>query len=263
MPVLSAIYRYPIKSTAAERLDHVSVTEEGLRHDRRFMVVKPDGSFVTARRYPALQRVTARFDGEYLYVMHDDQAAITESRHSFACQEIHTGVWADDFPALTTTIRLDALFSRVVGEPVRLLWLGRQSPRYRKDIRASVSFADGYPLLLTTEAALTDINARTDGTHVMTQFRPNIVVAGTDAYAEDAWRRIRIGDVVFRVDAPCTRCVMITVDPALGERRADGEPMRTLLTYRKNTSGQVCFGRNLVVETAGELSLGQDVEVLE
>ncbi|WP_353175906.1 MOSC N-terminal beta barrel domain-containing protein [Salinisphaera sp. T5B8] len=262
MPTLAGIYRYAIKSSAAEALASAHVQLEGLRHDRRFMVVKPDGSFVTARRYPVLQTVTARFDGARLTVLHDDHVALAEACADFDYQSFATRVWADDFSAWTTTQRLDAWFSRVLGEPVHLLWLGEQSPRYRDKIDTRVSFADGYPLLLTSEASLADLNARTDGTHVMAQFRPNLVVADTAAFAEDTWQRIRIGPVTFRVDAPCARCVMITVDPARGQRRSDGEPMQTLLRYRKGDDNQVYFGQNLVAENEGAISTGDTVEIL-
>jgi len=263
LPTLTSIFRYPVKSTAGEALKHASVEFEGPRYDRRFMVVKPDGTFVTARRHAGLQRVMARFDGHTLSLTHDDHVGISEPCSSFSKELLETGVWADDFAALTTTTRLDAWFSRVLGEPVHLLWLGERSPRLGFKAGVPLSFADGYPLLLASEASLADVNARTDGTHVMAQFRPNIVVSGIDAFAEDDWRRIRIGDVVFRVDAPCARCVMITVDPARGERRADGEPMRTLLGYRKSDTNAVYFGQNLVVEAGGDITVGQTVEVLE
>lgn len=262
VPTLAALYRYPIKSTAGEALEHATVTEEGLLRDRRFMVVKPDGRFVTARTHPGLQRVFARFDGEQLSLTHDDHTALNESRHAFAGRLFGTGVWGDEFPALTTTFALDAWFSRIVGEPVHLLWLGAQSSRYRDKIGTRVSFADGYPLLLAAEASLAEVNAWTDGSHVMAQFRPNAVITGSKAFAEDDWRRIRIGEVVFRVDKPCGRCVMITVDPATGEKRPDGEPLRTLGRYRKQGK-EVCFGQNLVAENTGELRIGQTVEILE
>lgn len=263
LPTLSAIYRYPVKSTAGEALDRAMVEVEGLLQDRRFMLVRLDGSFITARKHPGLQRVTARFDGEHLWLTHDDHVAITESRQAFTLQPFATGVWGDDFSAWTTTIHLDAWFSRIVGEPVQLLWLGEQSARYRSGIDTRVSFADGYPLLLASDASLADVNERTDGTHVMAQFRPNVVVAGSEAFAEDNWRRIRIGDVIFRVDLPCARCVMITVDPARGERRPDGEPMRTLQSYRKVEGNEVHFGRNLVAENTGEIAIGQAIDILE
>lgn len=263
LPTLAAIYRYPVKSTAGQALDRAMVEEEGVRQDRRFMVVRLDGSFVTARKYPGLQRVTARFDGDTLWLTHDDYVAITESRRVFELQPFDTGVWGDDFPAWTTSIQLDAWFSRIVGEPVYLLWLGEQSARFRSTIDTRVSFADGYPLLLTSEASLADLNERTDGSHVMAQFRPSIVAAGNAAFAEDGWRRIRIGDVIFRVVEPCARCVMITVDPARGERRGDGEPMKSLLGYRRRDGNAVHFGQNLVAENAGDIAVGQPIDILE
>lgn len=263
MLTLSALHRYPVKSTAGETLERAVVTAEGLLRDRRFMLARPDGRFVTARRHAGLQRVFARFDGERLYLTHDDYPAIDESRCAFAGEPFATRVWDDEFPALTTTIRLDAWFSRIIGEPVHLLWLGERSNRYRDKLGTRVSFADGYPLLLTAEASLADLNARTDGTHVMAQFRPNVVVRGGEAFAEDGWKRIRIGGVVFRVDKPCGRCVMITVDPATGERRADGEPMRALMRYRKGEDNEVYFGQNLIAENGGALNIGDAVEILE
>lgn len=263
MPTLAAIYRYPVKSTAGQALDRVMVVQEGVQRDRRFMVVRLDGSFVTARKHPGLQRVTARFDGDRLWLTHDDHTAIAQSRRTFELQPFYTGVWGDEFPAWTTSIELDAWFTRIVGEPVHLLWLGAQSARYRRPIDRRVSFADGYPLLLTSQASLDDLNQRSDGSHVMAQFRPSIVATDTHAFAEDGWRRIRIGDVVFRVVEPCARCVMITVDPARGQRRPDGEPMKTLLSYRKREGNQVHFGQNLVAENTGEIALDQPIDILE
>ncbi|MES1934086.1 hypothetical protein T35B1_15836 [Salinisphaera shabanensis T35B1] len=263
MPTLASIYRYPVKSSAAEPLDVARVKQEGLVHDRRFMVARPDGAFVTARKYPVLQTITARFDGAQLTLLHDDYPAVADTVGQFERERFDTRVWADDFEAWTTTQRLDAWVSRIVGEPVHLLWLGEQSSRFRETIGVRVSFADGYPLLLISEASLADLNARTDGSHVMAQFRPNVVVRDTDAFAEDGWKRIRIGDVTFRVDAPCSRCVMITVDPARGERRSDGEPMRTLLRYRKGADNQVYFGQNLVAENEGDINVGETVDILE
>jgi uncharacterized protein YcbX len=59
----------------------------------------------------------------------------------------------------------------------------------------------------------------------MLRFRPNLVIEGSEAYAEDSWKRIRIGDVEFRVVKPCARCILTTIDPQTGERSADREPL--------------------------------------
>lgn len=263
MPTLSAIHRYPIKSTAGSSLQRAQVEEEGIVGDRRFMVVKPDGTFLTARTHPQFQRVRAQFDGERLTVTHDVLPPVDVARQEFSGRPFDTQVWADPFTATATHTSLDDWFSEAAGEPARLLWLGERSARYRETIGVRVSFADGYPLLLISEASLEDLNARTDGTHVMEQFRPNLVATGTGPYAEDGWKRIRIGDVTFRVDAPCSRCAMVTVDPSRGEKRGDKEPLKTLANYRRGEKGKVYFGQNLVAENRGEIGVNQSIEVLE
>ncbi|OLO02835.1 MOSC domain-containing protein [Salinicola socius] len=263
MPTLAAIHRYPIKSTAGSSLQRARVEEEGLVGDRRFMVVKPDGTFLTARTHPGLQLVRAQFDGERLTLTHNTLPPVDVARQEFSVQPFDTEVWTDAFAAKTTNDSLDKWFSEAAGEPARLLWLGERSPRYRESLGVRVSFADGYPLLLISEASLEDLNGRNDGTHVMAQFRPNLVAAGTEPYAEDRWKRIRIGEVTFRIDAPCARCAMVTVDPAKGEKRADKEPLKTLAGYRRGDKGKVYFGQNLVAENSGEIGVDDPIEVLE
>lgn len=96
----------------------------------------------------------------------------------------------------------------------------------------------------------------------MLRFRPNLVIEGSAAFAEDGWKRIRIGTVEFRVVAPCSRCILTTLDPKTGERSADREPLMTLAKYRKQEGG-VMFGQNLVPDGPGQLEVGLAVEVLE
>jgi len=94
------------------------------------------------------------------------------------------------------------------------------------------------------------------------RFRPNLVIAGSAPYAEDHWRRIRIGDMTFRVVKPCSRCIIPTIDPLTGEQSPNREPLTTLLSYRKGDGG-VFFGQNLIAEGSGALSVGMSVEVLD
>jgi len=263
MATLSAIHLYPIKSTAGRMQESAWVSMEGLRGDRRFMIAKPDGTFLTARTHPQLQRVTATFDGRTLSLSHPELSSLEMAVSEFELSSFATTVWADDFNALTTHARLDAWFSEAAGETARLLWLGEHSPRYRRSIEQRVSFADGYPLLLISEASLTDLNTRTAEQHRMAQFRPNLVIADTTAYAEDEWRRIRLGEVVFRVDKPCSRCAMVSVDPATGTFKEGREPLRTLAGYRRGEGGKVYFGQNLIAENEGRITRHDRLEVLE
>jgi uncharacterized protein YcbX len=132
----------------------------------------------------------------------------------------------------------------------------------------NVGFADSYPFLVLSEASVLDVNRRIvaagGGAVPINRFRPNLVVEGCGPFAEDIWRRIRIGGIVFRVVKPCSRCVITTTDQATGERFA--EPLRTLAGYRRDPADpiEVNFGQNLIHETSsGALRVGDPVEVLE
>jgi hypothetical protein len=124
-----------------------------------------------------------------------------------------------------------------------------------------VSFADGFPFLVISEESLADLNARLDAPVPMNRFRPSLVVAGGEPYAEDTWGRFRIGSVVFHGATRCGRCVVTTTDQLTAARGQ--EPLRTLATYRRDAAGDVMFGRNLVHETiSGRLRVGEPVELL-
>jgi hypothetical protein len=156
-----------------------------------------------------------------------------------------------------------AWFSRYLGFDCRLVYMDEAAhrpvdPQYAPEGR-EVSFADGYPLLLTAEASLADLNARLDAPVPMNRFRPNLVVAGGMAFAEDGWSRVRIGAVPFQVVKPCARCVVTTIDP---QTAAQGkEPLRTLSRFRRR-QGKVFFGENLIPEQPGIVRVGDPVEVL-
>jgi uncharacterized protein YcbX len=124
------------------------------------------------------------------------------------------------------------------------------------------SFTDGFPFLLISEGSLAELNRRLANPVPMNRFRPNLVVGGARPFDEDRWRRIRIGPVTFRVAKPCPRCVMTTVDQALG-RSPSTEPLRTLATFRRNAEGQVDFGQNLLHRGTGRLEVGMPVELLD
>ncbi|EKP0298299.1 MOSC domain-containing protein [Aeromonas veronii] len=263
MPRLDSIHLYPIKSTAGIPQARARVTQEGLAGDRRYMVVKPDGTFITARTHPQLQQVVATpvAGGLQLNYPGFEPLALQESDFSRAPQA--TGVWGDRFTALHTTPIADSWLSRVAGEPVALLWLGAESDRFREKTGTRVSFADGYPLLLISQASLDDLNLRSDALHQMSQFRTNLVASGTRPFEEDSWVRIRIGEVEFQVAKPCSRCIMTTVEAGTDRFNALKEPLATLTRYRRGEDGEVYFGQNLVALNEGWIEAGSEIEVLE
>ena len=165
-----------------------------------------------------------------------------------------------------------AWLSTFLAVPCRLVRVGEKFQRpMQKPGKARpgdiLSFADGYPFLVTSEASLADLNdrlvARGEDAVPMDRFRANLVITGCTAFAEDTWARFRIGQVIFRAGGPCGRCVVTTTDQLTAERGK--EPLRTLAAYRRDAANptDVNFGQNLIHETkSGALRVGDAVEVL-
>jgi len=178
---------------------------------------------------------------------------------------VEVRIWNDRCLAASSGVEAARWLSRFLDVEVRLVYLPdehtrRLDPNFARP-GDQTGFADGFPFLLISEASLEDLNGRLERPLPMGRFRPNLVVRGCEPYAEDTWRRVRIGAIEFRLVKPCSRCIITTVDPQTGERDGD-EPLRTLRTYRQRDN-KVFFGQNLIHDSAGRLRLGDRVEVLE
>lgn len=262
---LSALFVYPVKSCAPLAQDQAMVEARGLRHDRRWMVVDPDGAFVTGRQCPRLVLLQALPLPQGLRLQAPGLPALEVPAPAADGPVLPVQVWKSQVQALAAGARADAWLSRFLQRPVRLVHMDAQVHRAMTSSHAAgqeVSFADGFPMLLVSQAALEALNARLATPVPMQRFRPNLVVDATAAHAEDGWRRVRIGAVEFEVAKPCTRCVFTTVDHLRGERDPAGEPLRTLIGYRRGPDG-VSFGQNLIPCGTGTLRQGDPVQVLD
>jgi hypothetical protein len=267
MPTLSSIHVYPLKSASGIAPDEADVERRGLDGDRRWMLVDDEGTFLSQRSHPRLALIDVTATDQGLRLAAPDQPPIDVPRPNGSMATMPVTVWGDDVDAAPASGDAHAWCSAFLGEDVRLVYMPEASRRavdadYAVRDNDIVSFADGYPLLLTTTASLADLNDRLDAPLPMDRFRPNVVIDGTDAWAEDAWRRVRIGDVVFRSVKPCGRCAVTTTDQQTAERGT--EPLTTLATFRRNAdTGKVYFGWNLIPEGPGRLRVGDDMDVLE
>lgn len=259
---LGSIRIYPLKSAAPLFPDRARVTARGLEDDRRWMVVDSRGTFVTARKHPRLVLIRAEPVGDGLILQAPGMPPSRIAPDAGAAR-VDATVWKDTVAAQVATGEADRWISEYLGFASRFVHMDAAVSR-AVDAKPGdvVSFADGYPLLLITQASLDGLNARLAEPIPMQRFRPNVVVNGTAAHADDAWRSIRIGEVRFDVVKPCVRCVLTTVDPDSGRFDAQGEPLRTLIDYRRGPTG-VTFGQNLIPRGAGTIALGDAVEVLD
>ena len=261
---LSDLYLYPIKSTAPLAVQDAMVEPRGLRHDRRWMVVDAQGRFLTGRQLPRLTLVRA-LPGETGLMLEAPGMPPLSVMFPAGSASVPVNVWKSEVAARPMGAEVDEWFSTFLQQSARLVHMDEAVVRPMTDAQAQpgdeVSFADAFPLLLISQAALEALNARLEKPVSMRQFRPNLVVDGVPAHAEDGWQRIRIGEVEFEVAKPCVRCIFTTVDPSRGARAADGEPLRTLIGYRRSAEG-VTFGQNLIPRSYGKIRVGDTVEVL-
>jgi len=257
---LSGLVVYPVKSCAGIAVQRWPLDDRGLLWDRSFMVVDAaTGLAVTQRESPRLALVRPEFRGDRLVLQTGSGRVEVAGSGDLAEASVweHTGPVADcgDGPA--------EMLSEHLCRNVRLVGLAPDHARTADQSYAgrgvAVGFSDGFPLLLVGEASLEALNDRLALPLPMNRFRPNIVVSGATAFAEDGWRRVVIGDVPIDIVKPCTRCSITTVDQATG-RRAGSEPLRALGTFRRADRG-VLFGQNAVHRGGGALVVGSPVAV--
>lgn len=261
--VLNDLYRYPVKSSRGESLTSVQVNVRGLLHDRHWMLVNDAGRFLTQRELPQMVLIRPRVVASGLKLSAPGMSDLEAQPDSE--EELTVQIWRDQCTARVMSLAADQWLSEFLGVSCRLVYLPREQTRQvDQDYATStdeVGFADGFPFLLISRASLDDLNRRMGLTLPMERFRPNLVVEGSEAYAEDNWKRIRIGELEFRVVKPCSRCVIPTINPETGERTGN-EPLKTLMRYRKQ-GNSVYFGQNLIHDGQGRLETGMPVEILE
>lgn len=262
---LSAIHLYPIKSAAALSPASAQVEARGLAHDRRWMIVDPAGRFLTGRELPQLVRLKAVPTADGLRLDAPGAAPLALAFPTASAPRRSVSIWDDDLEAVDAGDDAAAWLGAWLGRELRLVYMDSAAARPVSLTHGQpgdeVSFADGYPLLVISQAALDGLNARLAQPLPMLRFRPNLVIADCAAHAEDGWQRVRVGEVVFDAVKTCVRCVFTTVDADRGEFDPSGEPLRTLKTYRRSPRG-ITFGMNLIARGSGVLRLGDRVEVL-
>jgi uncharacterized protein YcbX len=259
---LAEIRIYPVKALAGAAWPAAEVEPWGLRGDRVWLVVDAAGRFLTQREHAGMALIAATATASGLLLEAPGAAALEVAAPGAAAPVARVTVWRDVVPARVAAPAAHAWLSEVLGVACRLVYLADRTARPIDPAYAqpgeSVSFADGFPLLLTTLASLAELNASLALPVSMDRFRANLVVAGAAAWAEDGWRQVRVGEVVLRVVKPCARCVVTTIDPATGARPDRAEPLRTLAALRPG----VTFGQNLIPAGRGVVRLGDAVEVL-
>ena len=264
---LSELNIFPIKSLGGISLKSSIVEERGLQFDRRWLLVDDKNHFLTQREFPQMARFAIELGNEGLDITFEGNN-VTVSLQSKTEKTANVKIWSSRVKAKFYADEVSDWFSENLQTKCRLVSMTEESkrivaPYYAvRKFKDTVSFADAYPFLLIGESSLEDLNGKLENSLPMNRFRPNFVISGSEAFAEDSWKKIKIGDAIFHVVKSCARCVITTIDQEKGAK-SGAEPLATLAKYRKK-NGNVLFGRYLIAEKPGEIiKIGDEVEILE
>jgi hypothetical protein len=266
---LSEIWIYPIKSLGGIKLQQAQVTDRGLEHDRRWLLVDENGLFQSQREHPEMALFQTEIEGDFLSVTHrfkEDKIQIPLLQSFSENQKrIPVTVWDDTIEAYEVSKAANDWFTKMLGLKVKLVYMPENShrkvsPKYAITGNEINSFSDGYPFLVIGQASLEDLNSRLTTAVPMNRFRPNFVFTGGKPYEEETWKEIKIGAVSFFGVKPCGRCVVITIDQESG-KKSEKDPLLTLSKYRK-VGNKVLFGQNLLGVENGSLNVGDEVKLL-
>lgn len=256
---LASIHIHPVKSLGGFAVQRVRLTDRGLEHDRRWMLVDPQGRFLSQRECPEMACLHTAPATEGFTVTDVRSGSVIHLPWELeGGSPVHAQVWNDAVDLLLADHGVHGWFSEALQRPVQLAFMPQHTVRITDRTYAEVPVAlnDAFPALIISQASLDDLNARLATPVPMERFRPNLVVAGGAAFQEDEWRTVRIGSVRFRLVKPCARCVIPNTDQRIGVRQK--EPLRTLASYR-TVGNKVLFGMNATFDGPGSLHVGDPV----
>lgn len=262
---LSGLFIYPIKSLGGIAVRYARVTDRGLEHDRRWMLIDVNNRFISQREAPqmALLRPSLTASGLSVTYLPNDATLLIPYRPA-STEFTEVTVWDDTCRAQYVSADADAWFSQILEMPCRLVYMPDDTrrtvdPNYA-DGNKITSFSDAYPFLIIGEASLDDLSKRVGQTIPINRFRPNLVFSGGDAYAEDELAHFTISEIHFYGVKLCARCPIPGIDQ---ETALIGkEPLKTMAAYRRNAN-KVWLGQNLIHSGDGVLHVGDAIQVLE
>jgi len=238
---------YPVKSLRGIQVDQWPVTAEGLRYDRHWMLVMPNGRFITQRQLPRMSLINTALDGDELVLSVDSHLNIQNKGevrlplHPDSQGETFTAkIWRDDCEVVEAAAEASAWLNQVLQppQPLRLVAMANQHQRVQSQperfgTETHTRFADAATFLIANTASLDALNRALTEKSLpavdMRRFRPNIVMSGIDAFAEHSLSELQRQDgLTLQLRDHCERCIMTTIDPDTGQKSADMEPYHTL-----------------------------------
>lgn len=263
--ILSEINIYPVKSLGGFSVEFAEVTDRGLKHDRRWMLVDENGKFLTQRKDPQMALIQVGVTPNGLQFRHKlIKEQLNIAFDDFTSAELDVIVGEDAVKAAPYEKQVNNWFSNLLGFNCRLVYM-KDEMRRQVDKKYAInneitSFAGGYPFIIVGQSSLEDLNSRLEVKMPMNRFRPNFVFTGGEPYEEDEWKKFKISDVTFFGVKRCNRCALVNVNQETAEKGE--EPLRTLSKYR-TIDNEVRFGMKLLHNGFGFVNVGDNIEVIE
>jgi hypothetical protein len=259
---LEQMFLYPVKSLAGIAVTQWQVNEKGLHYDRKWMLIDEEGQFLSQRRVPHMALIKTAITETELILSAPNRANLVLPLNPTGGEVIPSQIWEDNCQAHSVSTAADEWLSKFLKIKCRLVYqpddlIRSVDPEYAQP-SDKVGFADGFPFLIVSSASLTSLNKAMNLNLSMRRFRPNLVIAGCDSYAEDSWREIRVGEIDFRLPKPCSRCSIPAIHPQTTQ--TSKEPLATLSRLRK-WENKIYFGQNALHDNCGTLTVGDVVTV--
>jgi uncharacterized protein len=263
MATVVGLYIYPVKSARGIQKLRVRVGAGGFEWDRHWMLVDAKGTFITQRTHPQVARLVPEIGDDALTLTAPDLPALRLPLEPSG-ESVPVRVWGHHCTALDQGSSAAEWATQAVGQSVRLVRVSPSmdrlaNPKYAGSTFAPLAFPDGFPILVCNQASLADLNERLPEPVPMERFRPNLVVSGLPAFAEDRIESLQIGGITLRLVKPCTRCTIPSIDQRSGEHSTDPSPELRRFRFDRALRG-VTFGENAVIATGAGGSLEQGAE---
>lgn len=263
MVVVSQLYIHPVKSMQGIALTSSYAQRSGLNYDRIFMVSEPNGAFITAREMPKLLQLHTAMNEQGLVISINHQQKIQVNYADFSKTASPTQIRHHYFSSYIAAISVNQFLSNFLQKDVQLRWIGQKSDRCVNGFPdTTIGFADGFPYLLINQASFNYLQQQCPQKLLLTQFRGNIIINNSLPFAEDSWKTIKIGDVIFDLIKPCQRCVMTQINLTNMQFNPDNEPLKTLSYFRQDEQGKIDFGMNMIARNSGQISVNDPVEII-
>jgi uncharacterized protein YcbX len=236
---ITGLYVYPVKSMKGIAQEQAVMTPKGLRLDRIWMVVRPDGRFVTQRDLPRLSLVNTQLDADAVVLSMEGHGSVALPFDRNDGTAVMTRVWRDECRAADEGPRVADWLTRALDSE-QVLRIVRMAPGFtrpqsqpqRFGSDTTTHFADSAPYLVANQASLHELNrelqAQGHAAVPMDRFRPNIVVDGLEPFAEHRVAGLSGAGWRLAMADACERCLVTTIDQQTAQRDPAREPFMTL-----------------------------------